>query len=80
MKQYIEKKLQVDMDFFKINVTIILILIGGLVSLALKDNFGEKTINIVLFILGCVPLLALFSVSIKLYLKIINDLNKLKRL
>jgi len=79
MNEYLKEKLKVDLDLFKLYVAIILVLSGGLVSLYLRDKFGEKEADYYLLIWGCVILVFVISIASHRYLQIIKDLKKLKK-
>jgi len=78
MKEYYKEKLKIIFDLFKITVGVILVLIGGLAALLLKENFGDKSIEITLLILGCIAFLALLTLGIILLLLLLKDLKEFK--
>lgn len=80
METYLKEKLKIDLDLFKISITIILILIASILSLILKNDFGEKILYNVLVIIGCTTLLFALIASFNKYLKINKNLKALKHL
>lgn len=78
MKEYYKEKLKIDFDSFKLYITIIVVLLGGLATLILKDNFGDRTVDIVLLYIGVLFLIGLVTICIRTHSKVNKDLNKLK--
>ena len=78
MKEYLKEKLKVDLDLFKLYVAVILVLAGGIVSLYLRENFGQKQADYYLLILGCGILIFVTIMTSLRYFQIIKDLTQLK--
>jgi len=79
MKEYYKEKLKVDLDLFKLFISVIVVLSAGLGTLFLNRNFGESIAELTLFVSGCVFLSGLFILIIVLYFEIRKDLKEIKK-
>lgn len=79
MKEYYKEKLKVDLDLFRVYVSIILVLSAGIATLILKESFGVKKADYILTSVGGIFLISLLILAINTYLQIRKDLSELKK-
>ena len=86
-KEIIEKSLKTRMDLFKIYITVIILLITGVSSLALLPDaltnyfpyMAYSPIKIFLIIVGVIFLFFISGIAIKSYIQIVTLINKLEK-